>query len=302
MIKEFFSEKEMGKESLNTEDINYTVYNGIISVYQKYKTNFCKEFPQYCEDAPSSVICGVNEVNLKSAIKAQIPKLETPLHIVMEYEEDDYEIDAYSVLDFLEFCYDNICDYTQGGYHSYWKHHHLTVELSNNSKEKFKNDINRILERNGVKFYMDDKGQVKRYLPTQMEQIIKNINLETSDDRLNELLKEAIDKFQNPDIQYRKLGLEKIWDAFERMKTFYGSNKRLSVEQLLREVAGESDAFYDTLDTESRQLTDIGNKYQIRHFEQDKIEVKSVEHIDYLFYRMIAFINLCVSKLEKKNF
>jgi len=305
MIKEFFSEKEVGKESLHTENINYVVYNGIISVYKKYKTNFCKDFPQYCEDAPEIVICGINEVNLKSSIKAQIPKLETPLDIIQEYEEDEYEINTYAVLDFLEFCYYHICDFEVSRYHSYFNHNDLIVEDTNDSKEKFRQEINKILERNGVKFYIDDNGEVKRYLPIQIEQIIKNINLKTEDDRLNELLKEAIDKFQKPDIQDRKLGLEKIWDAFERMKTFYtteGLNKRASIEQLLRAVAGDTEAFYDTLNLESKQLTDIGNSYQIRHFEQGKIEVKSLEHIDYLFYRVIAFINLCVSKLEKKTF
>ncbi len=46
-------------------------------------------------------------------------------------------------------------------------------------------------------------------------------------------------------------------------------------------------------------LTKIGNEFQIRHFEVDKIEVKDEKHIDYLFYRMFSLIDLLLKELEK---
>lgn len=38
--------------------------------------------------------------------------------------------------------------------------------------------------------------------------------------------------------------------------------------------------------------------YQIRHFETNKIQIMSMKQIDYLFYRLIALIDLCMDKVD----
>lgn len=59
-----------------------------------------------------------------------------------------------------------------------------------------------------------------------------------------------------------------------------------------------TDEFDELLDEEFRKLTEIGNKYQIRHFEHDKIQIKSIKHIDYLFYMMIVLLNICIKSIN----
>ncbi|WP_052877868.1 hypothetical protein [Thermoanaerobacter wiegelii] len=90
------------------------------------------------------------------------------------------------------------------------------------------------------------------------------------------------------------MALEKIWDAFERLKTFYTDDKKESVTKLIKKVAGKTAKFDALLEEEFKILTRICNEYQIRHFEIDKIQIESLQQIDYLFYRMIALINLCL--------
>jgi len=93
--------------------------------------------------------------------------------------------------------------------------------------------------------------------------------------------------------------LEKIWDAFERMKTYYmDKKKKQSIEELIQLASKGNIEFANLLNNECKSLTTIGNKYQIRHFETDKIEIKDNKHIDYLYYRMISLIHLFLSELE----
>ena len=51
-------------------------------------------------------------------------------------------------------------------------------------------------------------------------------------------------------------------------------------------------SFQERLEREARELTDIGNKFMIRHTETDKVPISESTHIDYLFHRMFAIIRL----------
>lgn len=295
MIKEFISEREQGKKTLDLEEINEKVYNGILTIYKKYIKGFAKNFPEECPDS-NDVICGTNEYLLEKEVKCLIPDFSFSHKSDYSYIDED---EKYALLDFIEYCYDNIYDVEEYGYHDYFKHNHYEVKQIRSERIKFKDEVNRVFERNRIIFFLDEDGKIKRRLPLEMDNIIRNINLETSDKRLNELIGLAIENIQSPKLNDRIIGLEKSWDAFERMKTYYGGKKNKSAEQLVDEVSTGTDKFDKILNVEFKALSDIGNKYyQIRHFEKDRIEIKSSVHIDYLFYRMIALINLCVSELE----
>ncbi|CAA6823784.1 MAG: Unknown protein [uncultured Sulfurovum sp.] len=122
----------------------------------------------------------------------------------------------------------------------------------------------------------------------------------TEDKKLNELVQLAHNKFILPKIEDRIHALEKIWDAFERMKTYYvEKNKKQSIKELIQLVSNGNSAIEKLLDHECRTtLSKIGNKLQIRHFETDTIEVTDNKHIDYLFYRMVSLIHLFLMELE----
>jgi hypothetical protein len=84
--------------------------------------------------------------------------------------------------------------------------------------------------------------------------------------------------------------LEKLWDAFERLKTLReGGRKRVSLEELLAEAFPSTKEFRDRVNAEFRMLTDIGNEFPIRHHEQDRYELPAGA-TDYLFTRLIAII------------
>lgn len=119
----------------------------------------------------------------------------------------------------------------------------------------------------------------------------------TIDQELNNLIEEAKKRFENP--SDKKIALEKLWDAFERIKTYFGTNKRLSSEQLVDLISTDFDK--DFINNEFKELTSIGNAYNIRHYEQGKIIISENKHIEYLFFRMLALLNLCVENIHEKE-
>lgn len=292
-MKEFFSERELGKVSLEVEDISVSIYNCIISLFEEYKMGFAREFPIYCEDF-SSTICGYDRNKVVARIKGYIPNFPNKIRLLEEYEELP---NKYAVLDFIEFIYSSLNDYCEGEYHSYWRHNHLSFPDTNNLREKFRGEINKLFERNGIVFYLDNDGQIKRQLPIEMDFLISKLIVNTSDDRLNELVNLAIEDIKKPNVKDRTYALEKLWDAYERIKTFYTEKKKQSTEQLIDEISEGTSNFNELLTDEFRHLTHIGNQFQVRHFETDKIQIKSLKHIDYLFYRMIAIIDLCLKSI-----
>ena len=90
----------------------------------------------------------------------------------------------------------------------------------------------------------------------------------------------------------RRDALEKLWDAFERIKTTeYGKNKKAQAERLLDRTAN-SPRFREFLGQEAKTLTEIGNSLRIRHSETTQERVQTLEQIDYLFHRMFSFLRL----------
>lgn len=101
-----------------------------------------------------------------------------------------------------------------------------------------------------------------------------------------------------PRAEDRIQSLEKIWDAFERLKTYFEENKRNSAITLISHVSNNNQLFQSGIESEFRELTKIGNEFQIRHFERDKVQLHSNLHIDYLFYRMSSLMHLCLESLR----
>ena len=102
------------------------------------------------------------------------------------------------------------------------------------------------------------------------------------------MLRASINFFKEVDGNNRSIALEKLWDAWERIKTLEGVDKRSGVEKLLsRGIA--NDVLRKHIDNEAKILTDIGNQFQIRHFETDKIKLNE-EDVDYLYYRLFNLI------------
>lgn len=127
--------------------------------------------------------------------------------------------------------------------------------------------------------------------------ILFNKQANTKDSELNKLLTQAKDRFLISND--KQIALEKIWDAFERLKTYYGSNKKKSANQIVEMISSEIEKKY--FEEEFYTLTKIGNEYRIRHHETNKIEIKDRKLVNYLFFRMLTLIDFCTSKINSSE-
>jgi len=132
-----------------------------------------------------------------------------------------------------------------------------------------------------------------------------NINVEllfdnqpqTKDEELNKLIKEAKDRFFIP--QDKQVAIEKLWDAFERIKTYFGTDKKSSSNKLISLIA--VDFSEEVINEEFKILTKIGNEFRIRHHETDKKDIIENKHLNYLFFRMLSLLDLCLITIKKNG-
>jgi len=166
-------------------------------------------------------------------------------------------------------------------------------------RSKFQDDINQLFARQGLAFELKD-GEVKRIAPAILHEALAESLFKTGDSHLDELLESAREKFLNRDAKVRKEGLEKLWDAFERLKTVEpGKDKLAQINSLLDKAAKEP--FRKQVNDDMNVLTWIGNNFMIRHTETSKTPIDESEHVDYLFQRMFAVIRLLLRRSGRES-
>jgi hypothetical protein len=132
-----------------------------------------------------------------------------------------------------------------------------------------------------------------RTTPPVVEDLLKVLPV-SGDPQLDELVRDARDKFQDKSPEVRKMALDRLWDAWERLKTLEAGDKKASITKILDSVAPTTE-FRELLEREAQELTKIGNTFQIRHWERGTVPVEQVRHMDYLFHRLFALIWLILS-------
>lgn len=287
----YFSEREHGESPRINHEISPTVWDGISWLIQRLidHSSFEETFHNRCPD-DFVVSCGMNKRLFTAMIKAEIPALAEETEVLRFSAVDMPETTV--ILDVIEFCWTHASMAWQGAYHGFFGHHHFL--LSNDiGRKKFREDINRIFRRNGMAFTLTKGGRIERIVPETLSNELRPANFRTGDAELDELLESARQKFLSPSEDDHRDALEKLWDAWERLKTVVVDDKKLGSQKMLDEAAGSNQSkFRALLEQEARSLTDAGNSLRIRHSETVQERLETSEHVDYLFHRMFALIHL----------
>lgn len=312
----FFSDEEHTNMGPISSLISIDVWNGIAGLINALigKSLLAKDFPRQCPDGNG--ICGVDEQKFYISAIASIPKIKNLLpgygeipylpqnalelpFLTEEEKRIQKENFTYAILDFIQFVFNHISDTQNGPYHEFFKHYELKFPNTTHEKNNFLSKINAIFERNHIGFKLCENGCIQRIVNDVLLHPLKTQNLES---KLEELIKEAITRFKSPYINERKIAIEKLWDAFERLKTINKPNHKIqSVNILLSNISQENTSFKMLLDEECKSLTNIGNTFQIRHFETQKVPITSDKHLDYLFYRLYSLISLLTTSWHSEN-
>lgn len=127
----------------------------------------------------------------------------------------------------------------------------------------------------------------------QTYDLIFSSNYDTPDNQLNSLLEEARKFYLASEHQ---IAIEKLWDAFERLKTILDTDKCNGANKLIEKMA--VDIKKTLLEDEFKLLKDVGNDYGIRHYETGKIMLTSDVEKRYLYFRMLALIEFALHSLK----
>lgn len=289
MAESYFSDREFGAKPRDSETITPAIWGGIIFLVDErlQDGSFGKKFPEGCYDDKKDVI-GANPESFYQLLQVEVPGIELPLN-----RESVPPIQT--VMDLIEFCYKYVAKPIEAGYHNFFGHYHLRFEAEEGRIE-FRQAINLIFARNGIALELSEVGEIVRLLPTEFQVKLDNSIWMTGDNVLDDLLDTARKKILHPSVIVRKEGVEKLWDAWERLKTIEASDKKRSVEQLLTQASDALDGFKEVLDEEAKALTNIGNMFMIRHTETDKKPIENREQIDYLFLRLFSLIHFLLRR------
>lgn len=162
--------------------------------------------------------------------------------------------------------------------------------LNANDKLSFPARINQIL--NGFTYRLID-GKMR-----PVSRIVK-IQKDTNDKSLKELIEEANAFVQTGSTDDLQRALEKIWDAYERVKSLCHMDKKASVNILIDKLSMDDELMKEKINTIMKHLNWMGNNYQIRHFEKDK-HVFPSEDLKLFYYNLCAsFLNLCMDYVNE---
>ena len=281
-----------------TYEISTRAYGALLKCCSRYYEYLAWKYPIECPDGKGC--CGFDVYELHNDLWYEIPNLFRSYNgeICTPSDEDTY--DQYALIDFIEFMAQNVRDIIRKNFHSFYSHNDIFFGESNAIATKFAKNINETFEKTHLAYQLTDNLQIERLeeasiLSDKIEQDIAQIK----EPGLKDLLMEAIQKHKSPYPQDQKDAVEKIWDAFERMKTYYGNlSKKDSADAIIRDMANNREEYIDLFKTEFRSLTDIGNGFCIRHHETNKIDITDTRHYDYFFNRCLALIAIAIQFLK----
>jgi len=292
----------MRKAIERTSIISIKVYSLLLDCCEKYYDNIAWKFTKYCPDGCGC--CGLDYKKFYDNMEFDIPTIYRDSHGRIDKPDDDpfgnNEYDQYALLDLIEFIGQNSRDIKIESFHSYFGHNHIELLTTIKVRIAFRNDINDIFQKTGLLFTMTDKMTIERVFEYDvLSPQIENIVASVPESGIRDLLNYAIHLFRQPSPSMRNDSVEKLWDAFERLKTYYCTlDKKGSANKIIADMSSGQTEFTKLFEDEFKTLTTIGNDFRIRHHETSKIDITDDRHFDYLFNRCMSLIASALQYLK----
>lgn len=281
----YFTDREYGESPRTIDMIDQRLWAGLNSLIDTRlgDGSFGYRFPEQCPDGYGP--CGCDSQAFGRVLGAEVPFIEWPI------SHSDLP-ETPLILDLLEFCATSVGQPINGSFHSYFGHHHLSWDRES-GLARFIEDVNLLFARNGIAYELTAEGQARRLLPQPLAEALSWTVFATGDVETDRLLEIARRRIALPKAEDRQDALEKLWDAFERLKTLEpGADKRAQADALLDRAAAPGSSFRRVLAEEAMALTKIGNSFRIRHSETTQEALSSLDQVDYLFGRLFSFIRI----------
>lgn len=282
-----YSYRKLTKEEIiNERFIPFSVRNmkeikskalKIKNIPDKLKFEFLQLFNKYNEEINERTETGYNyNVRVKDAVFRDIKGFYIPSF----FENKKYfKTDSFD--DFIRYNYPyKVFD---------------AIELfSQYCKNRFVDEINLILESYQFTYKLvGGKIELDHQIKIKNDEVIMEPGLKG-------LVKQSIEQYNRGTKEDKRLAVNTIWDAFERLKTYYTYlDKKNSSEKIINDISNKNKNYKELFDDEFKKLTKIGNEFCIRHYETNRVDIIDSNYYDYFFHRCYALINLSLMYLEK---
>lgn len=163
-----------------------------------------------------------------------------------------------------------------------------------NAESDFTAQVNALFNLNSVDFRLK-QGQIE----STFDVFIDKQDVSTiSEKGLKDLIIEADSYYRTGN---KQIAVEKMWDAFERLKTYYSPSldKSASANKIIDDMSNFESNFKELYEAEFKALTSIGNNFRIRHHETTKVDITDTRHYEYLYKRCLALISVAILYLER---
>ncbi len=298
-MAEYFSDQELGPQARNIDEISDRVWRALWVLVDNAieDGSLGLAFPYPCPDVERHAIVGTDRQSFLMALLGEVPALgeSTPRGSRGADLHPDRNPGTMAAIDTIQFVYSRIARPERARFHSYHSHYDLDFDREPGQAD-FRKAVNRIFARNGVAFTLLKTGRVRRRVPKHMRETA-TAEYDTGDEDLDGLLAAAVEGILEPRLAARRRGLEQLWDAWERLKSYRG-DKRLSISWILQQAAAGNEELLRRLEAEAKALTDIGNNFRIRHHERGKVKLEERDQVDYLFWRLLVLIRFLVPHLQ----
>lgn len=284
-----------------TSNISKEVYTLLLNICEKYYKNLTHIFKlhQHCSFVNQNYI-EFDRSQFEIRMLLKIPDLfrDEFDRIVPPQAYDDYN--QYALIDLIEYIAQNMKDISEGWNNSYKNYWDIQCLDTTNIFDDYRHEINGIFQESGVLFTLTKEKLIERIvenspLSPAIEAQVQQIN----EYGIRELMLDAIALYKTPNPAARQDSVEKIWDALERLKTYYTNvDKKTSAAKVVEDMSNGQSEFITMFNTEFKALTDIGNSFRIRHHETNKIDITDNRHYDYFFNRCLSLIALAIQYLK----
>lgn len=284
------------------ENITPQVWGGIVVAVQQRLTDgsLARAFPdRSCSDY-ATIITGADENGFSSALCAHVPQMADSLGAGDTIDRNILPPTPVA-LDVVEFVARHLETPRLSEVHS-WNglHNHYSFasgfnqqEFQERAQNEFRTAVETLFARNGMAFTFGEDLCVERFGPVAVRDTIAVFFPHTGDADLDEKLNDALRRFKSPQASDHEDAVEKLWDAFERLKTLElgtSGSLKASADRLLDRAAKGNAEFREVLATEFKALTDIGNDFSIRHHNHRQSQLPGNDATDYLFGRLLIVI------------
>jgi hypothetical protein len=292
----FYSDRTGAPVPRVRQEISVTAWKGLVALLRRRidDGSLARAFPlRECPDGQA--VTGTDEQLFLDSLEAHIPELTgSPL----DARQPQNTTNTLDIVDFVAHHIDQPTyreSHHWNGEHTHFSYddrpaHPPSDHTRTPGQMQFQHDIDLLFARNGIAFTLGDDLRVRRLGPPEARPLISDFRPNTADPALDSMLNDAMTRFLSRNPTDRRDAIEKLWDAFERLKTLEGGPKKQAAITLIENATNGFESFRKPLETEFKTLTTIGNEFRIRHHEHDKADLPGEAGVDYLFIRLASAI------------